>query len=57
MDGKGSISEYRSRMDRTLASPDLTNHEKLQALVRNQILKSLKSQLEGYPSSHLKQKF
>lgn len=48
MDGKGSISDYRNKMDKTLASPDLTNNEKLQTLVRNQILQSSNSQFEGY---------
>ncbi|XP_042014902.1 uncharacterized protein LOC121762938 isoform X2 [Salvia splendens] len=47
MDGKGTISDYRSKMDTTLASPDLTNHEKLQTLVRNQILQYSDLQLEG----------
>lgn len=53
MDGKGSISDYRNKMDKTLASPDLTNNEKLQTLVRNQILQSSNSRFEGYLSSHL----
>lgn len=48
MDGKGTISDYRNKMDTTLASPDLKNHEKLQTLVRNQILQYSDLQLEGY---------
>ncbi|XP_042015317.1 uncharacterized protein LOC121763375 [Salvia splendens] len=47
MDGKGTISDYRNKMDTTLASPDLKNHEKLQTLVRNQILQYSDLQLEG----------
>ncbi|XP_057805257.1 uncharacterized protein LOC131020460 [Salvia miltiorrhiza] len=47
MDGKGTISDYRSKMDTTLSSPDLTNHERLQTLVRNQILQSSDLQFEG----------
>ncbi|KAH6797517.1 polyketide cyclase/dehydrase/lipid transport superfamily protein [Perilla frutescens var. hirtella] len=48
MDGKGTIADYRSKMDKTLASHDLTNDEKLETLVRNQILQSSTSQFEGY---------
>lgn len=48
MDGTGSISDYRNKMDKTLASPDLTNDEKLQTLVRNQILQSSNSRFEGF---------
>ncbi|KAL8517589.1 hypothetical protein ACS0TY_015734 [Phlomoides rotata] len=45
MDGKGKISEYRSKLDKTLASPDLTNNETVHTLVNNQLLQSLDSQL------------
>ncbi|KAK4432638.1 hypothetical protein Salat_1026000 [Sesamum alatum] len=40
MEGKGNISDYRGKLDKTLASPDLTNHEILRTLVKNQILQS-----------------
>ncbi|KAL0344873.1 UNVERIFIED_CONTAM: hypothetical protein Sradi_4318600 [Sesamum radiatum] len=41
MEGKdNNISDYRRKLDKTLASPDLTNHEILRTLVKNQILQS-----------------
>ncbi|KAI3447372.1 hypothetical protein Pfo_004037 [Paulownia fortunei] len=48
MEGKGNISDYRRKLDKTLASPDLTNDEMLQTLVKNQILQSSHFQFEGY---------
>ncbi|KAK6126486.1 hypothetical protein DH2020_039759 [Rehmannia glutinosa] len=48
MDGKGNISDYRRKLDKTLASHDLTDDEILQTLVKNQILQSSHLQLEGY---------
>ncbi|KAL0426623.1 UNVERIFIED_CONTAM: hypothetical protein Slati_2837100 [Sesamum latifolium] len=40
MEGNDNISDYRRKLDKTLASPDLTNHEILRTLVKNQILQS-----------------
>ncbi|GAB2230167.1 hypothetical protein Drorol1_Dr00014424 [Drosera rotundifolia] len=37
---QGRIAQYRERLDRTLASPDLTDDEALTALVKDQILRS-----------------
>ncbi|KAJ8900060.1 hypothetical protein K2173_024176 [Erythroxylum novogranatense] len=34
----GKISEYRKRLDKTLSSPQLTNHDSLKTLIRNQLL-------------------
>lgn len=47
MDGEGHISDYRSRLDKTLTSPDLTNEEIVHTLVKNQILQTMDSQLGG----------
>ncbi|KAL0337090.1 UNVERIFIED_CONTAM: hypothetical protein Scaly_1984100 [Sesamum calycinum] len=47
MEGNGKISDYRRKLDKTLSSPDLTNHEILRTLVKNQILQSSECRLEG----------
>ncbi|KAL4395502.1 hypothetical protein AHAS_Ahas02G0258400 [Arachis hypogaea] len=39
MEKKQKIVQYRERLDRTLASPDLTNDEMLKRLVESQLLK------------------
>ncbi|KAK4392017.1 hypothetical protein Sango_1979500 [Sesamum angolense] len=46
MEGNGKISDYRRKLDKTLSSPDLTNHEILRTLVKNQILQSSECRLE-----------
>ena len=49
MEKKREIVQYRERLDKTLASPDLTNEEKLKNIVRNQFLSSYSEQaIEGY---------
>ncbi|ESW17766.1 hypothetical protein PHAVU_007G266400 [Phaseolus vulgaris] len=48
MEKKRKIVQYRERLDRTLASPDLTNDDLLKKLVRSQLLPSLKPEVEGY---------
>ncbi|KAL3642784.1 hypothetical protein CASFOL_013599 [Castilleja foliolosa] len=48
MEPKSNISDYRSKLDNTLASPELTNYETIHTLVKNQILQSSGSQLEEY---------
>ncbi|KAK6147379.1 hypothetical protein DH2020_018291 [Rehmannia glutinosa] len=48
MEGKENISDYRSKLDKTLLSPDLTNYEMIHTLVKNQMLQSLDGQLEEY---------
>ncbi|KAL0338739.1 UNVERIFIED_CONTAM: hypothetical protein Sangu_1396000 [Sesamum angustifolium] len=48
MESRGNISDYRSKLDKTLASPDLTKDEMIHTLVKNQILQSSDHQLEEY---------
>ncbi|KAG8374008.1 hypothetical protein BUALT_Bualt11G0086200 [Buddleja alternifolia] len=48
MEGKDTISNYRSKLDKTLASPDLTNDEIVRTLVNKQLLQSSNTQFEGY---------
>lgn len=48
MEKKRKIAQYRERLDRTLASPNLTNEETLQNLVKNQFLRSTGQGSEGY---------
>lgn len=40
MQKKGEISEYREKLDKTLSSPELTDHESLKSLLRNQLCSS-----------------
>ncbi|KAF8046033.1 hypothetical protein N665_4090s0002 [Sinapis alba] len=37
MEKKREICEYRERLDKTLSSPDLTNHQTLKTLIRQQL--------------------
>ncbi|CAN7004873.1 unnamed protein product [Brassica rapa subsp. trilocularis] len=37
MEKKREISEYREKLDKTLSSPELTDHESLKSLLRNQL--------------------
>lgn len=46
MEKKRKIVQYRERLDRTLASPDLANDEMLKKLVRSQ-LPPLEPEVEG----------
>ncbi|XP_027937302.1 uncharacterized protein LOC114192000 isoform X2 [Vigna unguiculata] len=46
MEKKRKIVQYRERLDRTLASPDLTNDDLLKKLVRNQLLLSSEPEVE-----------
>ncbi|KAJ1378564.1 START-like domain superfamily [Sesbania bispinosa] len=48
MEKKRKIVQYRERLDRTLASPDLTNDETLKKLVKSQLLPSSEPEIEGY---------
>ncbi|RDX88569.1 hypothetical protein CR513_29825, partial [Mucuna pruriens] len=48
MEKKRKIVQYRERLDRTLASPDLTNDEILKKLVRSQLPPSSEPEVEGY---------
>lgn len=40
MQKKREISEYREKLDKTLSSPELTDHESLMSLLRNQLCSS-----------------
>lgn len=55
MENKRKIVQYRERLDKTLALPDLTNEEKLKTVVKNQ-LHSSEQEIEGYciPYFHFK---
>ncbi|PSS23553.1 Protein phosphatase [Actinidia chinensis var. chinensis] len=48
MDRKQNISQYRGRLDKTLASHDLANEETLKNLVKNQMLRSSECGIEEY---------
>uniref|UniRef100_A0A5B6ZAC0 START domain-containing protein n=2 Tax=Davidia involucrata TaxID=16924 RepID=A0A5B6ZAC0_DAVIN len=48
MERKQKISQYRGRLDKTLASHDLTNEETLKTLVKKQILRSSQCEIEEY---------
>ncbi|KAJ6994323.1 hypothetical protein NC653_017218 [Populus alba x Populus x berolinensis] len=47
MGKSGKISQYRERLDRTLASPELTNLDALKTLIRNQLVHSSLDETEG----------
>ncbi|KAK7278759.1 hypothetical protein RJT34_23795 [Clitoria ternatea] len=47
MEKKRKIVQYRERLDRTLASPDLTDDEILKKLVRSQLIPSSEPDVEG----------
>ncbi|KAG8376845.1 hypothetical protein BUALT_Bualt09G0106200 [Buddleja alternifolia] len=56
MERKSNISDYRSKLEKTLASPDLINVEMIHTLVKNQILQSSASHLEEYTEYVLKRR-
>ncbi|KAI4348856.1 hypothetical protein L6164_009526 [Bauhinia variegata] len=47
MEKKRKIVQYRERLDKTLASPDLTNEDILKTLVKKQLLQSSEGEIEG----------
>uniref|UniRef100_A0A2N9FPL5 START domain-containing protein n=1 Tax=Fagus sylvatica TaxID=28930 RepID=A0A2N9FPL5_FAGSY len=47
MEKKRKITQYRERLDKTLASPDLKNEERLKTLVKDQLLLSSKDETKG----------
>ncbi|KAE8125254.1 hypothetical protein FH972_020085 [Carpinus fangiana] len=47
MEKRQKITQYRERLDKTLASPDLTNEDTLKTLVKNQLLHSSKDEIKG----------
>ncbi|KAK7268117.1 hypothetical protein RIF29_20804 [Crotalaria pallida] len=57
MEKKRKIVQYRERLDRTLASPDLTNDEMLKSLVKSQLLHSSEPEVEeGYQEKEVETK-
>ncbi|KAF8396349.1 hypothetical protein HHK36_017966 [Tetracentron sinense] len=48
MGRKPKISEFRERMDKTLASHNLANEESIKTLVKNQLLRSSPSKINGF---------
>ncbi|XP_019455369.1 PREDICTED: uncharacterized protein LOC109356499 isoform X2 [Lupinus angustifolius] len=48
MEKKRNIVQYRERMEKTLASPDLTNDQMLKTLVESQVRRSSGQEIEGY---------
>lgn len=47
MEINGRISKYRDRLDKTLASPDLTNTETLKSLLKTHLLSTTLDGVEG----------
>ncbi|KAF3442773.1 hypothetical protein FNV43_RR16690 [Rhamnella rubrinervis] len=56
MEKKRKITQYRARLDKTLASPNLTNEETLKSLVKNQFLRSSRQESEAGPSETMIEK-
>ncbi|CAL5207494.1 unnamed protein product [Lathyrus oleraceus] len=56
MEKKRKIMQYRERLDRTLASDDLTNVEILKKLVKSQLLPSSELEDEGYKEKLIERK-
>ncbi|KAK7244766.1 hypothetical protein RIF29_39592 [Crotalaria pallida] len=48
MEKKRKIVQYRERLDKTLASPDLTNDQMLKRLIKSQLLNSSHQEIEEY---------
>lgn len=48
MEKKQKITQYRERLDKTLALPDLENKETLKTLVKNQLLHSSEDETNGH---------
>ncbi|XP_034915608.1 uncharacterized protein [Populus alba] len=48
MGKSGKISQFRERLDKTLASPELTNLDALKTLIRNQLARSSPGETEGF---------
>ncbi|KAL9373889.1 hypothetical protein Peur_033509 [Populus x canadensis] len=48
MGKSGKISQFRERLDKTLASPELTNLDALKTLIRNQLARSSPAETEGF---------
>ncbi|GLT96353.1 hypothetical protein SLE2022_139790 [Rubroshorea leprosula] len=53
---KQKISIYRERLDKTLASAELTNEETLEILIKNQILQTSQHEKDGFSENVLKKR-
>ncbi|KAK6942515.1 hypothetical protein RJ641_027892 [Dillenia turbinata] len=47
MDGKQKIIQYRERLDKSLASPHLTERQSLKEIVKNQLCRSSQVEIDG----------
>ncbi|KAL5806376.1 hypothetical protein ACOSQ4_029109 [Xanthoceras sorbifolium] len=56
MEGKRKISQYRERLDKTLASPELTDEERLKTLIKNQLLHSSQDEIGGFSEDVVERK-
>ncbi|KAI5318798.1 hypothetical protein L3X38_038506 [Prunus dulcis] len=56
MEKTQKITQYRERLDKTLASPNLTNKEALKLLVKNQLIRSSKNEIEGCNENVIEEK-
>ncbi|GLT44960.1 hypothetical protein SLA2020_188310 [Shorea laevis] len=53
---KQKISKYREKLDKTLASAELTNEETLETLIKNQILQTSQHEKDGFSENVLKKR-
>ncbi|KAM5559274.1 hypothetical protein ABKV19_020762 [Rosa sericea] len=56
MEKKSKITQYRERLDKTLTSPNLTNKEALKVLVKDQLLRSSETEIEGCNANVIEQR-
>ncbi|XP_068342190.1 uncharacterized protein [Pyrus communis] len=56
MEKPRKITQYRERLDRTLASPSLSDEEALKTLVKNQLIRSLENENEGCNENMVEEK-
>lgn len=56
MEKKREIAQYRERLDKTLASPELTNEETLKMLVKDQLIHSSLDGNEGFSENVVERK-
>ncbi|XP_009348689.2 uncharacterized protein LOC103940317 [Pyrus x bretschneideri] len=56
MEKPRKITQYRERLDRTLASPNLTDKEALKTLVKNQLIRSKENGNEGCNENEVEEK-
>ncbi|XP_021811815.1 uncharacterized protein LOC110754985 [Prunus avium] len=56
MEKTQKITQYRERLDRTLASPNLTNKEALKLLVKKQLIRSSENEIGGCNENVIEEK-